>query len=79
VLAWARYAAGDYAGAREASQRARRLGTRDGLMLFNAGRIELKLGDQAAGRALLAEALSANPGFSARWAPEARRLLGVQP
>src|SRR5262249_1221808 len=77
VLAWARYAAGDYVGARAASQEARRLGTRDGLMLFNAGRIELELGDQAAGRALLAEALSANPGCSARWAPEARRLLAV--
>jgi len=79
VLAWARYRDGDYAAAREASQQARRLGTRDGLMLFHAGMIELKLGDQAGGRALLAEALAANPGFSARWAPEARRQLEVLP
>ena len=36
--------------ARAASQRALRLGTRDGLMLFHAGMIELKLGNDAAGR-----------------------------
>ncbi|HEV8639290.1 MAG TPA: tetratricopeptide repeat protein [Chloroflexota bacterium] len=77
ALAWALHNAGDDAAAREASLRARRLGTRDGLMLFHAGMIELKLGDHAAARALLAEALAANPGFSARWAPEARRLLEV--
>src|SRR5262249_2748754 len=46
ALSWARYRAGDYAAAREASQQARKLGTRDGLMLFHAGVIELKLGDR---------------------------------
>jgi tetratricopeptide (TPR) repeat protein len=77
ALAWARYRAGDYPAARQASQQARQLGTRDALILFHAGMIELASGDRAAARTLLAEALSVNPGFSARWAPEARRQLEV--
>jgi tetratricopeptide (TPR) repeat protein len=75
ALAWALYHAGDYAAAREASRQALRLGTRDGLMLFHGGMIELKLGDDAEGRRLLAHALAADPAFSARWVPVARELL----
>jgi tetratricopeptide (TPR) repeat protein len=74
ALAWALYHIGDYPSARAASQRALRLGTRDGLMLFHAGMIELKLGNDAAGRGLIVEALAADPGFSARWVPVAREV-----
>jgi tetratricopeptide (TPR) repeat protein len=75
ALAWALYNTGEYAAARAESQRALRLGTRDGLMLFHAGMIELKLGNEPEGRRLLGEALVADPGFSARWVPVARGLL----
>jgi tetratricopeptide (TPR) repeat protein len=74
ALAWALYHAGDYPGARAASRRALRLGTRDGVMLFHAGMIELKLGNDADGRRLIGEALAADPGFSARWVSVAREV-----
>ena len=74
ALAWALYRSSDYPAAREASRQALRLGTRDGSMLFHAGMIELKLGNDADGRRRLAEALTADPVFSIRWAPVAKEL-----
>jgi tetratricopeptide (TPR) repeat protein len=75
ALAWALFRAGDLAGASEASRQALRMGTRDGLMLFHAGLIDLALGESEAARDALRRALAADPGFSARYVPEARRLL----
>jgi tetratricopeptide (TPR) repeat protein len=75
ALAWALYHADELVEARAASQRALRLGTRDGLMLFHAGMIELKLGDEPEARRLLAKAVAADPAFSVRWVPFARGLL----
>lgn len=75
VLAWARYRAGDVAGAWSASVEARRLGTQDALMLFHAGVIADASGDAASARELLTRALAIDPAFSLRYAPEARAIL----
>lgn len=75
ALAWALYRAGDLTAALEASQQARRLGTRDALMLFHAGAIEAGLGLLVQARAHLVQALTINPHFSVLHAPEARQAL----
>jgi tetratricopeptide (TPR) repeat protein len=75
ALAWALYRAGDLTAALEASQQARRLGTRDALMLFHAGAIEAGLGLHVQAKAHLAQALTINPHFSVLHAPEARQAL----
>jgi tetratricopeptide (TPR) repeat protein len=76
ALAWAFYRAGDYAQARRYSQEALRLGTRDAALHFRAGMIARALGDTAAARAQLEQALAINPYFSVRDAPLARAALG---
>jgi hypothetical protein len=62
------------AEARGWSQRALRLGTKDGLFLFHRGMVERCLAGPAAARPWFRAALRANPTFSVRWAPLARRL-----
>jgi hypothetical protein len=73
-VAWGLYRIGSCADAREWSKRALRLGTRDGLFLFHRGMIERCLVGEAAGRFWFQRALEANPTFSLRWAPLAKRL-----
>ena len=75
ALAWALYQHGEPAEAARFSRLALRLGTRDALLHFHAGRIALALGDQAAARAHLETALAINRAFSVRYAPVARALL----
>jgi tetratricopeptide (TPR) repeat protein len=75
ALAWALYAAGDYAAARGYSQEALRLGTRDAALHYRAGMIAYALGDRATARAELEQALAINPYFSVRHAPTARARL----
>ena len=75
ALAWALYRTGDLTAGLEASRQARRLGTRDALMLFHAGAIEAGLGLRDQARAHLAQALKINPHFSVLHAPEARQAL----
>jgi tetratricopeptide (TPR) repeat protein len=75
ALAWALYAAGDYTTARRYSQEALRLGTRDAALHYHAGMIAYALGDRAAARAELDQALAINPYFSVRYAPTARKTL----
>src|SRR4029079_13869483 len=58
ALAWARYQAGDYSAARDASRQELRLGTDEGLMLFHAGMIDRALGDATGARANLQLALA---------------------
>jgi tetratricopeptide (TPR) repeat protein len=75
TLAWALYKNGRCEEARVRSIDALRLGTRDGLLLFHRGMIERCLGNEAAGREYLADALRTNPSFSFIYAPVARELV----
>ncbi len=75
VLAWTLYQTGDYAAARETSQKALRLGTQDALSFFHAGMIASKLGQTDEARTYLDKALSINPNFSFLHASEARKTL----
>lgn len=75
VLAWALYQAGDYEQARQFSQEALRLGTKEALWHFHAGMIAHALGDEAAAAGHLRAALAINPYFSPRYAPRARAAL----
>lgn len=75
ALAWALYRNGRFELARESIERARRLGTRDARLLFHHGAVLLALGQKAAGRALVREALALSPHFEPDAADEAERLL----
>jgi tetratricopeptide (TPR) repeat protein len=61
LLAWARYTAGDPAGARRAMDRALALGTRDAMLHYHAGMIARALGDRRSAAWHLATALRLNP------------------
>ena len=56
-------------------ERALRLGTQDGLLLFHRGYAAGCAGRRAEMRTWYARALAANPAFSVRWAPVARALV----
>lgn len=73
--AWALYRAGRFADALAAEQQALRLGTRNALFHFHLGMIYQALGDAAQARRHIQEALSLNPYFSVRYAPQAQALL----
>ena len=75
--AWALHQLGRDRDAREWSDEALRLGSRDPLLRFHAGAIEAALGDDAAARRDLELALATDAGFSATHAAEARRLLAT--
>jgi tetratricopeptide (TPR) repeat protein len=75
ALAWTLYRSGDLDGAAEASEQALRLGTRSALMEFHAGTIAAARGEHGKAIALLEGALTLNPYFSVRYAPEARETL----
>ncbi|MGH2544746.1 MAG: tetratricopeptide repeat protein, partial [Ardenticatenaceae bacterium] len=71
TLAWALYHAGDLDEARRYSDEALRLGTRDALLYYHAGKIAHALGDESAVIRHLEKALQINPYFSPLYAPEA--------
>jgi tetratricopeptide (TPR) repeat protein len=75
ALAWALFHAGQCAEADAHASEALRLGTRDPLLLYHAGRIADCAGDSVRAARLLGEALTLNPSFSPRHAPEARQAL----
>ncbi len=75
TLAWALYRRGDCREADGFAREALRLGTRDALLLFHAGRIAECAGDPTRARSLLAEALTINPHFSLRYSAEAHFAL----
>jgi tetratricopeptide (TPR) repeat protein len=60
TYAWALLANGRATDADAAMTRAMALGTRDALLLYHAGEIKLALGDSAAARSLLGDALAIN-------------------
>lgn len=76
ALGWALYRNGRFSEALQHSERALALGTRDALLWFHHGAIQMALGQRAAGEALLRRALRQNPHFDPHGAAEARRLLG---
>ena len=75
TLAWALYQQGEYAEAWQFSQEALRLGTKDSLLHFHAGMIAAKLGDTAAARTHLQNALDINPHFSPLYGPVTQEAL----
>ena len=75
VLGWVLTRAGRCAEGDRLATRSLRLGTRDALMLFQAGMAASCAGHADAARQRLSAALALNPAFSVRWAPVARREL----
>jgi len=75
ALGWVLTRAGRCAEGDRYATRSLRLGTRDALMLFQAGMAAACAGHADLARERLAGALALNPAFSVRWAPVARREL----
>jgi Flp pilus assembly protein TadD len=75
ALAWALFKNGQLPDAKQAMSHALRLGTRDPMLLFHAGMIDARLGQQAAATQQLQSALSLNPHFSILDAPVALKQL----
>ena len=75
TLAWALYKNGRFAEARAASERARKLGTRDARLLYHAGLISLALGERDRGRSELTAALAYSPAFDPLQGARARAAL----
>jgi tetratricopeptide (TPR) repeat protein len=75
ALAWALFKNGQLPEARRYSDEALRLGTRDALMHYHAGRIAEAQGEAARARQLYQQALTINPHFSLRYAPDAKERL----
>jgi tetratricopeptide (TPR) repeat protein len=79
VLAWALYKNGRFAEARQASDRARTLGTRDARLLYHAGLISRAVGEYGRARAELSEALRISPRFDPLQATLAAAALETLP
>ena len=77
ALAWALLADGRAAEAREQMAEALALGTRDATLLYHAGMIELALGNDAAARTFLEDALASDPSFDPLAVHEARAALAT--
>ena len=75
AMAWALHVMGRNDLAARLARQARLLGTDEALFAYHAGVIELARGHDAAGRALLREALSVDPWFSILGRANAIRLL----
>ena len=76
TYAWVLYRAGRIEEARQASDRAMRLGTPDARILYHAGAIQMAAGIPS-GRALVEKALAINPNFDLTGAAEAHMLLAT--
>ena len=75
ALAWALHRAGQDRSALYYAKQADRFGWRNATFRYHRGMIELALGDRAAARTHLREALDINPYFSVLQAPIARKAL----
>ncbi len=79
AYAWALHRAGRHREALHHADRGLRLHTRDARSHYYRGVIRQSLGDDAGARADLTRALTLNPHFSVRYAPDARtRLKGLR-
>jgi tetratricopeptide (TPR) repeat protein len=77
ALGWALYANGRYDEALKYSRFAGKLGYRSALLVFHRGMIEKALGDRAAARRDLREALAINPHFSIQYSSVAEHTLAA--
>jgi tetratricopeptide (TPR) repeat protein len=75
TLAWALLKDGKAQEAAEAMREALKLGTRDASLLYHAGMIHARLGENDKARKYLDEAVALNPGFSITQAEVARKKL----
>jgi len=75
VLAWARHKSGRDADAAAAMAHALSLGTRDAMLFYHAGMIELALGNRDSARRHLTDALAVNPYWHPTQPAEARAAL----
>lgn len=75
AAAWAYYQNGAPKKAKALMAHALALGTRDALLFYEAGMVDLALGNHEEARRLLEEALAINPHFSLVYAAEARETL----
>lgn len=75
ALGWALTSAGHPAAGYAWARRALRLGSRDASFLYHAGMSARAAGDPVAARKLLRRAIAMNPGFSALYAPRAKRAI----
>jgi tetratricopeptide (TPR) repeat protein len=79
AVGWALHRLGHDVDARQYTDEALRLGSRDPLLRYHAGAIAASLGDSKTARHDLELALATDPGFSAAGAAEARRILADLP
>lgn len=75
TLAWVLHRQGKHRDAEQALTQALRLGTREPLLLYHAGKIYQALGDHARMRHSLEAALQMNPQFHVHYADDARACL----
>jgi tetratricopeptide (TPR) repeat protein len=75
VVAWNLYKNGELEAAREAIERALKLGTRDAKLFFHAGMIHHGLGELDKAKEFLNRALQTNPHFHVLFAEQAERIL----
>jgi tetratricopeptide (TPR) repeat protein len=75
ALSWVQYRRKNYREAAAASEKALQKGTPDPMLYYHAGMIELALDQKQAAKRNLERALSLNPKFDFRFAPEAKRAL----
>jgi tetratricopeptide (TPR) repeat protein len=76
ILAWVLFKNGNVPEAAKAVDKTLALGTRDALLDFHAGMIELQLGRSDLARTLFEQALALNPNFHLVYAGQARERLG---
>ncbi|MGH7247225.1 MAG: tetratricopeptide repeat protein, partial [Pseudomonadota bacterium] len=75
TLAWALYKNGKYTEAKNAIERAMKLGTPEPMFYYHAGMIAFANGQKAEAARLLKQALSLNPGFDPAQAAVAKKTL----
>ncbi|MFQ3578306.1 MAG: tetratricopeptide repeat protein [Verrucomicrobiia bacterium] len=79
TLAWALYKNNRFQDAEQAMQQALRLGTKDAILLYHAGKIAQALGQLDLARNYLQQSLTVNPHFCLRGAADAKQVLQSLP